>query len=623
VRRGGAQAPRLGIGVLALGVSVLAAAPASGRPVNVPLRLDHSFIRQALIDQIYESADKKVSLWDNGTGCSFLRLWDPQVSSVGNRLRLVSRGEGRVGTPVGDSCLAPVQWEGLLEVLEEPQIAPDGNAVTFRVVDSNLYDAEGHKPFFTGKLWDFVKAPVQERFGAVRLDIAPPIRDLRELLPLVVHGGDAERAQQLVDSLRLTRVDTTPTGLTVIAAFDVSPLPRAAVPTPEPTLSAEELQRWDAASQQWDAFLTFVVKQLGRDTPLSELHRALAEALLDGRYDLLEALAPTEQGAPDPVPALFVKTWERLVPIIRQSSAAQPSAVALRYLSFIAAGDALAALQEMGPDMGLDISADGLRRMARIVAPQSTEDPLAFSNDVDPELRDLMGFGPPLPPPELPDEPGSANVSWWWQLVGTRPASATGEASPPTNLERWLPEREQLDGYLQAVRQVLDDATAQTIGKTPLTPPQENVYRRLVLATAWQETCWRQFVREGGAVTYIHSPVGAVGMMQINERVWRGVYDLRGLRWDIRYNGRAGAEILVHYLTDYAVARKEQTQPGGIDNLARAAYAVYNGGPAHLARYRKPSTPRALRRIDDLFWAKYQAVTAGREAEVSRCIVGG
>jgi soluble lytic murein transglycosylase-like protein len=130
-------------------------------------------------------------------------------------------------------------------------------------------------------------------------------------------------------------------------------------------------------------------------------------------------------------------------------------------------------------------------------------------------------------------------------------------------------------------------------------------------------------VRQRNTITYLRSHVGSTGMMQVNEHVWRGLYDLRGLRWDIRYNGRAGAEILLRYLRDYAIAHHEDAQPGGIDNLARATYAVYNGGPGHLTRYREKKTRKTLQRIDQLFWEKYEAVENGKEADVSRCLVGG
>jgi soluble lytic murein transglycosylase-like protein len=148
------------------------------------------------------------------------------------------------------------------------------------------------------------------------------------------------------------------------------------------------------------------------------------------------------------------------------------------------------------------------------------------------------------------------------------------------------------------------------------------VYRHLVLATAWQETCWRQFIRKGGKATYIKSAVGSTGLMQINEHVWRGFYDLRGLRWDIHYNARAGTEILMHYLKDYVIAHAQEGSSKMGDFLARATYQVYNGGPGNLARFVAQKIPKAVRRIDDLFWAKYQAICSDQNRELVHCLTG-
>lgn len=43
-------------------------------------------------------------------------------------------------------------------------------------------------------------------------------------------------------------------------------------------------------------------------------------------------------------------------------------------------------------------------------------------------------------------------------------------------------------------------------------------------------------------------------------------------------------------------------------SLARAAYAVYNGGPSHLRRYREVDTKPSLKKIDAAFWEKYQTI---------------
>ena len=46
---------------------------------------------------------------------------------------------------------------------------------------------------------------------------------------------------------------------------------------------------------------------------------------------------------------------------------------------------------------------------------------------------------------------------------------------------------------------------------------------------------------------------------------------------------------------------------------------MYNGGPGHLTRYRKPKQRADLKAIDASFLEKYEAVKAGKELEVGRC----
>jgi hypothetical protein len=333
--------------------------------------------------------------------------------------------------------------------------------------------------------------------------------------------------------------------------------------------------------------------------------------LIDARYDVLWVLRPNRPDEPDPVPALFLKTWVRLAPVLRDLSLGLPGEEALRYVSFITAADALRALIEIGPATGLDISADGLRRLARMVAPLASEDPLDYSEAIDPALRELFGFGPALPPPEAnPD----ADLSRW-----LLPARAWAASDLSVRLNRWAPTAADVQEYLPLVRDPLTETADQTLAKQPLDGKFHQLFGWLTLATAWKESCWRQFVRVDGRLKPILSPVGAVGIMQVNPRVWRGFYDVKGLHEDIGYNAMAGSEILMHYLRDYAIARGEHRVTGDADNLARATYAAYNGGPGHLTRYRSNKARRSLRRIDESFWEKYRTIKNGQTLAVAEC----
>ncbi len=113
------------------------------------------------------------------------------------------------------------------------------------------------------------------------------------------------------------------------------------------------------------------------------------------------------------------------------------------------------------------------------------------------------------------------------------------------------------------------------------------------------------------------SATGDLGLMQVNRNTWRSLYDLKELTSDIEYNGNAGGEILLYYLMRYALRKHEDRQPGG--NLARATYSAYNGGPSQLGRYRAAKQNPVLKKVDEAFWEKFQAVSTGRELEVQSC----
>src|SRR5262249_5079552 len=108
-----------------------------------------------------------------------------------------------------------------------------------------------------------------------------------------------------------------------------------------------------------------------------------------------------------------------------------------RFIAFVAAADALAALDQAGPALGLEISSDGLRRLARLVDPQQRADPIPVTDAVDPELRSLFGFQEPGPDdqaaraparraPTAP-APGTSPAS-----AGPAPTSTTGTSTPAT-----------------------------------------------------------------------------------------------------------------------------------------------------------------------------------------------
>jgi hypothetical protein len=651
--------------VLVIGLLALPA-PARAREAHLPLHVDNTFLLRLFREQVYKDAGGTANVWKDEAGCSEIILADPEVGSAAAMVRVSSRFSAKLGAGMGNWCVGVTHWRGRVDVLMQPVVHPTMPIVEFRVVDSHLYNDAGEKSF-TGTVWDWFKARVHPRLEMVRVDLYGPVTELKLFLPLALGASDAQRSQQVIDSLRIDSVTPTPDGLRVDVRLEVPELTDdpGGPPAPVPTLTAEEVARWQSTLDSWDGFITFLIKRAGKDAQTIELQRALGEILLEARYDLVEALRPTQPRSDDPVRPLFLRSWKRLAPLLREASLGVPGEEAVRYLSLVTAGDALAALDELGPGFGLQISSDGLRRLARMVEPMAA-DPTARSEDVDPDLRQMMGFGAPLPVPELAPTPtpvaeeaapAAGDATPVESNAGSHGTDTTHETNPtPTpeaiideefldedsgaglleplsrlfgspawaaesgpadvaRLSYWVPARNEVGEYLKLVRTVLQGAERETRSTKALSPQWAELFGDLTLATAWKETCWRQFVRKGKQVVTIRSSAGALGMMQINPRVWRGLYNLDALAGDIRYNARAGTEILHHYLVDYAVKKKEHTQPGGIDNLARATYSAYNAGPGRLSRYRKGSGHA----IDRKFWDMYREVKAGNELAVASC----
>ncbi|QBQ53249.1 lytic transglycosylase domain-containing protein [Nitrosococcus wardiae] len=587
----------------------------NAREIQVPLQLHNEFLRQILLRQVYTGPQHTAQMWDEGSRCNSLVLFNPQISSVGPHIRLISEGKAKIGTPIGNRCIPFLNWQGMIEVFQQPVLGPQLATVHFRTVKSNIYNLQGGKNLTTGKLWDGVKKYVHPKLSQVQINLHPLLAKLRNLLPLILPRQDRAQVQTALHSLTLTEAQTTQTGMRVTLRFALPNLSYPQTPPPpEPALSPEELQRWETAWRHWDAFLTFVIKHAAAESKLEEFRLLLLEILLDARHDIGKALASPTPGTPDPIRALFLSTWKRLAPVLRRLSLNMSNERALRYLTFITASDALQTIDQLRPLSGLDISTDGLRRLARTIAPQEKQDPLSYGFEVDPSLRRSFGLGPPL---SLPKENPDLGLSrWFWRSAW---AANDIDRSLIARLNQWAPTSRDIDAYLPIAHQLLDQTTSHLLHRRQLEPQTQSLYRWLLLATAWQESCWRQFIKQGDSIQPLRSHAGSVGLMQVNQNVWRGFYDVNSLNENIAYNTKAGGEILMHYLVDYAIRKGEHKKTDNFHNLARAAYAAYNGGPRHLSRYRKANTPKSLRRIDAFFWDKYQTIKQGNELAVAQC----
>jgi soluble lytic murein transglycosylase-like protein len=469
-----------------------------------------------------------------------------------------------------------------------------------------MRDTDGGK-ILGGPLWNTATTSLISFFSGFALDLAPYTKAITSFLPAVLPDRSAAQMQDIIDSLSFSDIRVSQDSLAVSINFAVESLPEPAVPAA--ALSPDELQQFEEQWHMMDALLVGAVKHYAAATELQSLRNALLDILLDSRYQLRDALTAPESGANDALRSWFVESWHQLGPVVRQIALEQDGQEHLMWFKVLAATDALYALDKLGSSIGVQISAEGLRRLARMINAGDIEEMLRYSEDVDPELQKLLRQQIETTQPKL------SAVRFNFSLV-----SRAYAVSPADEVNRLVAGKDNLDTYLPKVASLLQASAERMTRERKLASDYTKLFENLVLATAWQESCWRQYVIENKRIVPLISASGDIGLMQVNERVWRGFYDMNKLRWDITYNSRTGTEILFNYMVQYALKRKEQTRPGGINNLARASYSAYNGGPGQVTRYRRTDVASVHRKVDQLFWDKYQQVDAGKKMNVAKCL---
>ena len=240
---------------------------------------------------------------------------------------------------------------------------------------------------------------------------------------------------------------------------------------PAAQLSLSEIERLSRGWEDWDAFLVFEIESL-IGQPITDMERAsLLEILLENRYAFLQVLNDKTIGS-NLVRQQFVRTWQRLAQILRKYLVNEQSRPSFSYLAFFTASDALAALDKLGPTLGLEISRDGLVRLARLLSTNITDPTLSYSYALDPGLREFLGLGPPLDDSgpasdvqemDLPEEPEkNAKPDDRQSLLGHLLfPKAWAKEGPPAILAQikpWIPSAGDPNLYIGKVRNLLEDA---------------------------------------------------------------------------------------------------------------------------------------------------------------------
>jgi hypothetical protein len=595
----------LPIRALTLWSLLLFASEAAAGRVEIPLRVPLDALRQALSAQFTASPGRPAALYREGR-CRYLNLDTPQLEAVGGHLQFVGPGSAALGLEVFGGCRNAAAWKGSMQFTLAPLVDSAGR-VRLRVVSSRLTDDGGNAPAL-GYIWELSRRYVHPRLHQFSYDVGALRTALLTLVRSVAPPEHAAELELALNGLQVLQPRVEAAGIVVPIVLE---LPDAWLTAPRPTstppLTEAEIEALDTALRPWDAFLVYSIRQVARDGGDTALRKRLFTLLLESRYQLTAILAGEVVAVGDPLRALFVGAWDELRTILTQAHRdGLINAPWLDYALFIDAGDALLALDAAAPGLGMRLSADGLRQLARSLRPADTSDPLAYDFAEDPELRRLFDVE------EIPAAAPPPRRSWLELFIRSAHAN-----DGPRPLDRWVPTRDELGLYEARIGGLLAKAAEDELQHGKLAAPYDGIFLDLVPATALIESCWRQYVHRGGKVSYLRSSASSVGIMQINERVWRGFYDIQKLRWDTTYNVRAGTRILMRYVKDYAIPYAQRS--GDTDYVARAAYAVYNAGPRAVGRFAKEKRHPREARVDDRLWTLFDGIASGGRADLRTC----
>lgn len=611
--------------------------------VSMPLTVDYPLLRALVVHHAFAEPNETATILDEKDGCNRVTLSQPTFEEENSLVRFESRVHIRLGKPLGDNCLMPVEWKGYLVFFQRPVIDPKSWTLSFETIDSRVYDRNRQPTKIATALWEIINTEVYDYLNGIRIDLAPPVSDLKSVFSQFVQPTDSKRSMNMLQSIRPGKAHVTAHAVKIDILMDVETIDTTMEEEQRESIPQEKLEQFFDQWEAWDSFLVHMLCVLEPETLSSEERQILLDTLLETRYRFIAGLN-SKNVESDFVREQFVAAWKRLSPIFRNHLAERPSKTLFGYLSFFTAADALKALDRIGPTLEIEISRNGLVRLARLLSDRDKAvepDVLTYAPGVNILLREALGLGPPpetLGPAfdadalDLDDrresQVDSKSISGAIESFFCRPVWAKQKKSSNSlaEIKTWLVSKENLETYMDRIQSLLLDAAQVTLKKRKKAGDTNKSFPSIVMAAAWQESCFRQFLIKQKKIVFLRSYDGtSVGLMQINERVWRGLYSPQHLRWDIRYNALAGCEIIDLYTTKYLAKHVERQRTGKKikeDIYAGIIYAMYNGGPGQLNKFLSRSAKGKFYESDKLFLEKYVWVKNGQLSNISKCLIG-
>lgn len=605
----------------------------SARTVTLPITLDYSLLRTLIVNEAFPEKGERSTLVDEGEGCLYLGLSNPDLSESQGLTRLEVQVAARAGTPLGTGCFGKIEWQGYLVFHQKPRISADTWLLSFETISTEVLGSDRQPEKITRLLWSFIEPKVISHFDGLFINLMPPVRDLKNFLLPLFPEDVKEKTTRMLGSIRPGNTRVLAESVRIDMLAEVEEIYNPVAEPGQHALSGAQFDELMSLWESWDGLLTYLISTLSRGILTEDERLILMDVLLETRYRFV--LEQTDKTlTQDFVRDQFVSAWRDLSPIFKNHLYSNSdTSELLGYLAFVSSSDALLVFDRLGPTFGLEISRNGLVRLMQML--QADPALLIRRPETDEHLQKLfrLNMSPEnnsTPPAATPDreEDGSslARTSIFDTLLALLgPAdAAAGQLPTFREIMQWKVPRGNLDDYIKRVEEVLSSAVQQCIKRGQIPEKYLPLFHELMPVLAWQESCFRQFTVKENKLTYLLSyNQSSVGLLQVNEKVWKDIYRRDRLRWDIRYNSIAGSEIAAMYLKKYALRDEKTAQKLDKASMAGLVYAMYNGGPGQYKKYLNRLQDGEFYLSDRLFREKFDWQTSGNAAMLTKCLTGG
>ena len=596
-----------------------ASRPAAGGGIGIPVLVSYSALNRDLKTL---TRGKPLALKSK---CDALTLKSPKLGMGGQEgtVTLSCPVTLLTGAKKGNACRTTKKWKGRMQATFRVDLARTGEKLSFKPKGLILRGpGNSRAPSQIAQAADRFPGLISRNLLA-RLSLQKHIPSSGRMVSgLFEDAGDWLNDLDRPEGWRIRKVNTVRAGLEVSLEAKAGVRPGRA----DQAMTEQEMLGLWSGWESWDNYLVGVCKSVGKAKLNRGQQDRLLTALLDNRY-AMAANRGQKKLDPARVRSQIEATWQEIKPVVAQVTARSGEAKAGSLTKIMAAGDTLTGALNQDPTLAAKIKPRGLDQVFG-PGPKAKKQ----SSASDDFLRDALGLGPDAKEDDwgFGDEPPEVEK---WPVPSISEKPVKGRKKPPKTTKppvsgapvkrsEWVPDLRSPKAYVTKVRALMAQTADQVLKKGGPATKYRDLFREIVAATAWQESCWIHYVRKkDGRIAILGSyDKKSAGIMQINFQVWKGIYNTDLLRKSIRYNAKAGCEILKLYMERYALRKMDKKNPPPPDLLARSIYSMYNGGPSQFTGFFRRLNNHKLWKSEKLWNQKFERVKAGQWDKIKGCM---